>query len=233
MAASTRVLACSQTRTLFSNRIHPVFAVPVRTSVYHKGYREPIVDKTQLEELEAAGETKELKFVPIKAALSDVTSSVFYDPVLHKFINMLMRKGQKALATRNVESALFNVKKMQLTKYHREQDPDAKESIECNPVTILHKALENCRPVVELSPIKRGGITYQVPIPMTPNRARFLSMKWMLDAANDKDQRVPFEDQLAKEIMDAFNNQGRVVKKKHELHKQCEANKAYAHYRWS
>ncbi|KAH7967102.1 hypothetical protein HPB49_022693 [Dermacentor silvarum] len=146
---------------------------------------------------------------------------------------MLMREGNKALARENVERGLFNVKRIQLTKYNRATDEDTKRKIECNPVTILHKALENCRPVVELSPIKRGGITYQVPVPMTQNRSRLLCMRWMIEAVNDKDQKVRFHDQLAKELLDAYNNQGRVVKKKHELHKQCEANKAYAHYRWS
>lgn len=215
------------------NKLCPVLVAQTRNSVYHKNFRDPIADRKKLEEMDAAGEAKELKFAAIKATPSDVTSSVFYDPILHKFVNMLMRKGQKSLARKNIDLALYNVKRIQLTKYNREVDEEAKSQIECNPLTILHKALENCRPVVELSPIKRGGITYQVPIPMTPNRSRFLSMKWMVDAANDKDQKVAFEDQLAKELLDAFKNQGRVVKKKHELHKQCEMNKAYAHYRWS
>lgn len=231
MAAPVCAVVCAR-GTLF-NKLCPVLVAQTRNSVYHKNFREPIADRKKLEEMDAAGEAKELKFAAIKATPSDVTSSVFYDPILHKFVNMLMRKGQKSLARKNIDLALYNVKRIQLTKYNREVDEEAKSQIECNPLTILHKALENCRPVVELSPIKRGGITYQVPIPMTPNRSRFLSMKWMVDAANDKDQKVAFEDQLAKELLDAFKNQGRVVKKKHELHKQCEMNKAYAHYRWS
>uniref|UniRef100_A0A131XBC1 Small ribosomal subunit protein uS7m n=1 Tax=Hyalomma excavatum TaxID=257692 RepID=A0A131XBC1_9ACAR len=216
-----------------SRKICPVYAAQVRTSVYDKNHVEPIVDKKKLEELKASGEAENYRFVPVKAALNNVSTSVFYDATLNKFINMLMREGKKALARENIELGLFNVKRIQLTKYNRATDDETKSKIECNPLTVLHKALENCRPVLELTPIKRGGITYQVPVPMTENRARFLSMKWMIDAVNDKDPKVRFYDQLAKELLDAYNNQGRVVKKKHELHKQCEANKAYAHYRWS
>ncbi|XP_075750269.1 small ribosomal subunit protein uS7m-like [Rhipicephalus microplus] len=219
--------------SVVARKLCPVFATQVRTSVYDKNHVEPFVDKKKLEELETSGEVEDYKFVPVKAAPSHVSTSLFYDATLDKFINMLMRKGDKALARENIELGLFNVKRIQLTKYNRAADEETKSKVECNPVTILHKALENCRPVLELSPIKRGGITYQVPVPMTENRARFLSMKWMIDAVNDKDPKVAFCDQLAKELLDAYNNQGRVVKKKHELHKQCEANKAYAHYRWS
>ncbi|XP_075536287.1 mitochondrial ribosomal protein S7 [Dermacentor variabilis] len=219
--------------SVVSRKLCPVYATQVRTTVYDKNYVEPFIGKKKLEELEASGEAEDFKFVPVKAALSDVSTSVFYDATLNKFINMLMREGKKALAKENVERGLFNVKRIQLAKYNRTTDEESKSKIECNPVTILHKALENCRPVVELSPIKRGGITYQVPVPMTQNRSRFLCMKWMIEAVNDKDPKVRFYDQLAKELLDAYNNQGRVVKKKHELHKQCEANKAYAHYRWS
>lgn len=219
--------------SVVSRKLRPVHTSLVRTSVYDKNHIDPVADKKRLEELEASGETESLRFVPVKATPSDVTTSVFYDATLHKFINMLMREGKKALARENIELGLFNVKRIQLAKYNRATDEEAKRKIECNPVTILHTALENCRPVLELSPIKRGGITYQVPVPMTENRSRFLSMKWMIDAVNDKDQKVAFCDQLAKELLEAYNNQGRVVKKKHELHKQCEANKAYAHYRWS
>uniref|UniRef100_A0A0C9SDE0 Small ribosomal subunit protein uS7m n=1 Tax=Amblyomma americanum TaxID=6943 RepID=A0A0C9SDE0_AMBAM len=233
MAASTAGCIMFRVKNIVTRKFCPVYAIPVRTSVYSNIYADPIPDKTKLEELKTSGEAENLKFVLVKATPSDVTTSVFYDATLHKFINLLMREGKKALARENIERALFNVKRIQLAKYNRAADEEARSQIECNPLTALHKALENCRPAMELSPIKRGGITYQVPVPMTQNRSRFLSMKWMIEAVDDKDPKVRFYEQLAKELLDAYNNQGRVVKKKHELHKQCEANKAYAHYRWS
>ncbi|XP_064474672.1 small ribosomal subunit protein uS7m-like [Ornithodoros turicata] len=232
-AASPRAMMRLCIQRAFLSKSKPLITTQVRTSVYHKGYIEPIVDRQQLKELEESGKLKELRYASIKAAKSEVTSSVFYDPIVQKFINMFMREGDKSLARRVIELALYNVKKQQLTKYNRAADDESKSKIECNPVTILHTALENCKPCLELTPIKRGGITYQVPIPMTAERSRFLSMKWLIEASNDKDPKARIYDQMAKEILDAYNNHGRVVKRKHELHKQCEANKAYAHYRWS
>lgn len=80
---------------------------------------------------------------------------------------------------------------------------------------------------------KKNLYFFQVPIPLTHKRARFLSFKWLITTAQEKDSSVRFHYQLAKEMIDAANNTGRVVKKKQDLHKQCEANRAYAHYRWS
>nr|CAI5818136.1 unnamed protein product [Callosobruchus analis] len=84
-----------------------------------------------------------------------------------------------------------------------------------------------------LTPIKRGGVKYQVPVPISEKKAQFMSMKWLIQAGQEKDKAVRFHLQLARELIDAANNTGRVIKKKHDLHKQCEANRAYAHYRWS
>lgn len=75
--------------------------------------------------------------------------------------------------------------------------------------------------------------SFQVPIPVSDKRSQFLSMKWLIEAANDKERKVHFPEKLAYELIDAANNAGRVVKRKQDLHKQCEANRAYAHYRWS
>jgi small subunit ribosomal protein S7 len=72
----------------------------------------------------------------------------------------------------------------------------------------------------------------QVPVPISENQATVLAYKWLIEAAKDKDSQVRFFSKLAFEIMDAANNSGRLVKKKLDLHRQCEANRAYAHYRW-
>lgn len=73
----------------------------------------------------------------------------------------------------------------------------------------------------------------KVPVPITHNRSQFISMNWIIDAAKDKERTIHFPEKLAYELIDASNNAGRVVKKKQDLHKQCEANRAFAHYRWS
>lgn len=92
--------------------------------------------------------------------------------------------------------------------------------------------MENCTPLLQLTPIKRGGATYQVPIPITEKHARFMAMKWLIIEANEKERTTHFPEKLAAEILDAYNNTGKVVKRKQDLHKQCEANRAFAHYRW-
>nr|CAD7592419.1 unnamed protein product [Timema genevievae] len=136
-------------------------------------------------------------------------------------------KGDSGLIT------FENVKRTQLERFNTSPTPELKENIETNPLIIFYRAVENCKPLLQLSPIKRGGVTYQVPVPITEKRSNFLAMKWLIEAAQDKERTVHFPEKLAWELLDASSNQGRVVKKKQELHRQCEANRAYAHYRWS
>lgn len=144
-----------------------------------------------------------------------------------------MKAGQKILAREIVEKAFENVKRMQLQKYHQTSAEEEKAKIELNPRVIFYNAVENSKPLLQLSPIKRGGVTYQVPIPVTAKRSQFISMKWLIEAAREKERTIHFPEKLAWELIDAANNAGKVVKRKQDLHRQCEANRAYAHYRWS
>lgn len=144
-----------------------------------------------------------------------------------------MSHGKKALARELLDKSFENIKRMQLERYHKSKSDDDKSKIELNPRVIFHRAVENCKPVITLTPIKRGGVRYQVPVPVSEKKSQFLSMKWIIEAAQQKDRTVRFHLQLARELIDASNNSGRVVKRKLDLHRQCEANRAYAHYRWS
>lgn len=121
---------------------------------------------------------------------------------------------------------------MQLTKYYKATTDEERNEIELNPVTIFHKAVANCTPVLKLTPIKRGGSTYQVPVAVRPAFARFMAMRWIIEEVNEKEKKVHFPEKFAYEILEAANNTGKVVKRKQDLHRQCEANRAYAHYRW-
>lgn len=170
---------------------------------------------------------------------------------------MVMEKGKKELARDLVETvciylsaynlisvkhhvipiilsskAYMKVKQIQLAKYYKAETEAERAEIEMNPLTILNQALENCKPILQLTPIKRGGATYQVPIAIKEHRARFLAMKWLILESNEKERKVHFPERLASELLDAYNNTGKVVKRKQDLHRQCEANRAYAHYRW-
>ncbi|XP_062265035.1 small ribosomal subunit protein uS7m [Platichthys flesus] len=210
----------------------------VRWSRYNPYYLEPEVRKeaysTPEVELSAEeNEQRQLKAIrPIKAATNSITSSVFNDPVLSKFINMMMKHGDKILARDIMSQTLESIKRKQVEKYHKTPQ-GKKEEIECNPYTIFHKALDNCKPVVGLASVQKGGKYYQVPVPLSDNRQRFLAMKWMITECRDnKHRRTHMYEKLSQELMAAYIKEGNVIKKKHEMHKMAEANRAYAHYRW-
>ncbi|XP_041812691.1 28S ribosomal protein S7, mitochondrial [Chelmon rostratus] len=210
----------------------------VRWSRYNPYYLEPEVRKEAYSkpETELSAEEKEqqeLKVVrPIKAATNSVSSSVFDDPVISKFINMMMKHGNKVLAREIFMETMENIKRKQVEKYHKAPD-GKKEEIECNPYAIFHQAMENCKPVVGLATIQKGGKNYQVPIPLTDNRRRFLAMKWMITECRvNKHRRTHLYEKLSQELLAACVKEGNVVKKKFELHKMAESNRAYAHYRW-
>ncbi|XP_063904538.1 small ribosomal subunit protein uS7m [Zophobas morio] len=202
-------------------------------SQYPSYYIEPVHKKEMQEDLIKSGEIQKLAHLPTKAARNDQSSSFRQDDLVNLFINYVMRNGEKVLARGLVEKAFENIKRIQLEKYHKCDDEEKKAKIELAPRVIFHQAVENCKPILALTPIKRGGVRYQVPVPITPKRSQFLSMKWLIEAAKEKDATMRFHYQLALELIDAANNKGRVVKRKQDLHKQCEANRAYAHYRWS
>nr|XP_046270886.1 28S ribosomal protein S7, mitochondrial [Scatophagus argus]XP_046270887.1 28S ribosomal protein S7, mitochondrial [Scatophagus argus]XP_046270888.1 28S ribosomal protein S7, mitochondrial [Scatophagus argus] len=210
----------------------------VRWSRYNPYYLEPEVRKevysrTETELSAEEKEQQELKAVrPIKAAPSGITSSVFNDPVVSKFINMMMQKGDKILARGIFTETVENIKRIQVEKYHKAPE-GKKETIECNPYTIFHQAVENCKPVVGLASIQKGGKYYQVPIPLSDNRRRFLAMKWMITECKvNKHRRTLIQEKLTQELLAAYAKEGNTIKKKHEMHKMAEANRAYAHYRW-
>lgn len=210
----------------------------MRWSRYNPYYLEPETRKDHygIPETELTAEQQEeraLKAVrPIKAATSGVTSSPFDDPVLSKLITMMMKDGDKVLARGIMTQTLESIKRKQVEKYHKAPE-GKKDEIECNPYAIFHQALEHCKPVIGLASIQKGGKFYQVPIPLTDNRRRFMAMKWMITECRDnKHRRTLMYEKLSQEIMAAYVKEGNVIKKKHELHKMAESNRAYAHYRW-
>ncbi|KAK1877802.1 28S ribosomal protein S7 mitochondrial [Dissostichus eleginoides] len=211
----------------------------VRWSRYNPYYLEPEVRKEAYIKPEAElsaeeKEQRELKALrPIKAATNDVTSSVFSDPVIRKFVGMMMLDGNKILANEIISKTLENIKRKQVDKYHKAPE-GKKEEIECNPYAIFHQALENCKPVVGLASIQKGGKFYNVPIPLSDNRRRHLAMKWIItECRESKHRRTLMYEKLSQELLAASVREGNVIKKKLEMHKMAEANRAYAHYRWA
>ena len=137
------------------------------------------------------------------------------DRVLTKFMNNLMVDGKKSVAERIVYNALDRV--------------EAK--VKRAPVEIFHEALDNIKPSVEVRSRRVGGATYQVPVEVSFERQQSLAFRWMVNAAQ-KRKGVPMDEALADEIVDAYNNTGAVVKKKEEMHRMAQANRAFAHLRW-
>ena len=99
------------------------------------------------------------------------------------------------------------------------------------PLRVFRKAIENAAPLLEVRSRRVGGATYQVPVEVRENRRMALSIRWVIQNARQRSGRT-MADKLTGEIMDAFNNSGGAIKKKEEVHRMAEANKAFAHYRW-
>lgn len=146
--------------------------------------------------------------------------SVIPDPrygseMLTKFMNLLMLNGKKSVTEKIVYSALDNISE----RGHKD------------PLEVLSKALENVQPKVEVKSHRIGGATYQVPVEVRPNRRLALAMRWLIEAARKRNERT-MPVKLASELLDAFEGRGVANKKREDVHKMAEANKAFSHYRW-
>ena len=139
----------------------------------------------------------------------------FRDETVAKFINMVMLNGKKSVAEKIVYSALDQVV----------------EKLKGEPLGLLTKALDNVRPMVEVKSRRVGGATYQVPVEVRASRRTALAMRWIVDAARKRNEKS-MQRRLAGEILDAAENKGSAVKKREDVHRMAEANKAFAHYRW-
>ena len=145
-----------------------------------------------------------------------IPDPVFKDLVVAKFINRIVLRGQKATAQRLFYGALDELK----GKVQGEE-----------PIGILKKAIENTKPSIEVRSRRVGGATYQVPVDVRPSRRLALAMRWLVEYSRERGEK-DFSKRLAGEIMDAFNNRGNAIKKKEDVHRMAEANKAFSHYNW-
>ncbi|MGT8200326.1 30S ribosomal protein S7 [Escherichia coli] len=141
----------------------------------------------------------------------------FGSELLAKFVNILMVDGKKSTAESIVYSALETLAQR-----------SGKSELEAFEV-----ALENVRPTVEVKSRRVGGSTYQVPVEVRPVRRNALAMRWIVEAARKRgDKSMALRLRLANELSDAAENKGTAVKKREDVHRMAEANKAFAHYRW-
>ena len=136
--------------------------------------------------------------------------------IVAKFINAVMISGKKGTAQQIVYDAIEELKK----KVAGEEG-----------LTAFKKALENCKPALEVRSRRVGGATYQVPVDVRPVRRQALAMRWLVTYARARGEKT-MAQRLAGELVDAYNNRGNAIKKREDTHKMAEANKAFSHYNW-
>lgn len=144
-----------------------------------------------------------------------IPDRMYNDILVGRFINSIMKKGLKQKAEQIMYSA-FDI---------------IKERMNDDPLDIFKKAVSNVQPVLEVRSRRVGGSNYQVPTEVRPERRTALAIKWILNYTRDKSGKSMAE-KLANELIAAANNEGSSVKKKEDVHRMAEANKAFAHFRW-
>lgn len=200
---------------------------------------------TEKEDLADIGPSDPRRFNEIKALETYDYFCCLQDPLVEKFIRRMINKKDVKRSLKNYErkvvtrEIMYNclefIKHAQLEKFYSAETAEARDSIETNPYTILYAAVENARPLLNLTNIRKGAIIYRVPMPVGEDQQYRKAVKWFVQAGrvNGLFEDANTAQRMANEILAAYENTGKVVRQKQELHKEAEANKAYAHFRWS
>lgn len=144
-----------------------------------------------------------------------IPDPVYQSRLVSKFINMIMHDGKKSIASKQFYLAMEEISKRQPS----------------SPMSVFRQAVENIKPAVETKSRRVGGANYQVPIEVRPDRRTTLALRWIISFARSRKAEA-FHMRLASELIDASNNLGGAYKKKEDIHKMAEANKAFSHYKW-
>ena len=146
---------------------------------------------------------------------NSVIDPKYKSAIIPKLINSIMYDGKKTIAEKIVYDAMEKIK----SKSKNE------------PIDIFNEAINNIRPTVEVRSRRVGGATYQVPVEVKANRSQALAIRWLIDASRKrKDKKM--SDKICFELYDAYQGKGSAIKKKEDMHRMAEANKAFAHFRW-
>jgi small subunit ribosomal protein S7 len=140
----------------------------------------------------------------------------YHSPLVTRLVNTVMICGKKSLAQRIVYGAF---------------DQIVGKNPQSNPMEVLQRAVDNAKPRLEVKARRVGGATYQVPMEVPTDRQLALAMRWLVDFA-DARKGIPMKEALASEILEAYQGQGNAIRKRDEVHKMAQANKAFAHFRW-
>ena len=149
---------------------------------------------------------------PVREKMAD---TIYNSKVITKFVNTVMQDGKKSTAEKIMYGAIANL--------------DARG--EEKGIDLFEKAVENVKPLLEVRSRRVGGATYQVPVEVRPVRRQTLALRWLVEYARKRNERTMVE-RLANELFEAANERGSSFKKKEDMHRMAEANKAFAHYRW-
>ncbi|MGB5919191.1 MULTISPECIES: 30S ribosomal protein S7 [unclassified Arcobacter] len=149
---------------------------------------------------------------PVREVLAD---PIYNSKVITKFVNTVMLDGKKSAAEKIMYGAIANL------------DARGEEA----GIELFEKAIENVKPLLEVKSRRVGGATYQVPVEVRAVRRQTLALRWLVDASRKRNERTMVE-RLANELFEAANDRGSAFKKKEDMHRMAEANKAFAHYRW-
>ncbi len=144
-----------------------------------------------------------------------ISDPVYSSPLVTQLINKVLRDGKRSVAERIVYGALEG----------------ARDKTSTDPVVTLKRALDNVRPTLEVKSRRVGGATYQVPVEVRPRRSTTLAIRWIIGYSRQRREKTMAE-RLAAELLDASNGIGTAVKRRDDMHKMAESNKAFAHYRW-
>ena len=150
--------------------------------------------------------------VPKRDVLPD---PMYNSKVVTKLVNQIMLQGKKGVA-QNIVYGAFDI---------------IKEKTGSDAMSVFTKGLDNVSPLLEVKARRVGGATYQVPMEIRPDRRQTLAIRWLVQFSRKRSEKE-MDQRLAGELLDAFNNTGNSVKKKEEMHRMAEANRAFAHYRW-
>jgi len=147
---------------------------------------------------------------------SVVPDAKYNSPLVARLVNTVMYGGKKSLAQRIVYGAL---------------DVIAEKSPGASPLEVLQRAIDNAKPRIETKARRVGGATYQVPVELPADRQTSLAMRWIVRFADDR-KGIPMTQALAGEVMEAYQGQGNAIRKRDDVHKMAQANRAFAHFRW-
>ncbi|MBL7150424.1 30S ribosomal protein S7 [Candidatus Microgenomates bacterium] len=144
--------------------------------------------------------------------------SIYNSRLVARFINRVMKQGKKSVAQKHVYGAFDLIR----------------ENIKEEPLEVFRGAVENVKPNMEVRPRRVGGASYQVPMPVRGDRKESLAVRWLVLAARGRSNKEyhTYKEKLAAELIDAYKNTGGAVKKKEEINRMAEANRAFAHFRW-